>query len=269
MVLLPVASAESWDWQSTVPVADAPTYVKKLDLDAGQLITASIHSVRPSAMPWRHTQSQVGCAQSPEDVGNIHEEDCSEVKTDIVSTRAIQPTELATRHWPGVWLDPSHSQGEAESTFFSASDDAHLSVAKATSYGRGGALPEHERLQSFYGRALTQENGWYNPSTATPLGEIRNREVDNSADLDDFEIDDDSHIPSTVTLLGQTRNRDVANLADLDDFEMDAGSALSPPLLTQTRQPATKAVPSRTIRKRMAMMTGLNLLLPACCLERV
>jgi len=111
MVLLPVASAESWDWQSTVPVADAPTYVKKLDLDAGQLITASIHSVRPSAMPWRHTQSQVGCAQSPEDVGNIHEEDCSEVKTDIVSTRAIQPTELATRHWPGVWLDPSHSQG--------------------------------------------------------------------------------------------------------------------------------------------------------------
>jgi len=58
--------------------------------------------------------------------------------------------------------------------------------------------------------------------------------VDNSADLDDFEIDDDSHIPSTVTLLGQTRNRDVANLADLDDFEMDAGSALSPPLLTQT-----------------------------------
>jgi len=202
-VLLPVASAESWDWQSTVPVADAPTYVKKLDLDAGQLITASIHSVRPSAMPWRHTQSQVGCAQSPEDVGNIHEEDCSEVKTDIVSTRAIQPTEFATRHWPGVWLDPSHSQGDAESTFFSASDDAHLSVAKATSYGRGGALPEHERLQSFYGRALTQENGCYNPSTATPLGEIRNREVDNSADLDDIEIDDDSHIPSTVTLLGK------------------------------------------------------------------
>jgi len=32
MVLLPVASAESWDWQSTVLVADAPTYVKKTGL---------------------------------------------------------------------------------------------------------------------------------------------------------------------------------------------------------------------------------------------
>jgi len=36
----------------------------------------------------------------------------------------------------------------------------------------------------------------------------------------------------------------VANLADLDDFEMDVVSVLSPPLLTQTRQLATKAVPS-------------------------
>lgn len=36
----------------------------------------------------------------------------------------------------------------------------------------------------------------------------------------------------------------MANLADLDDFEMDVVSVLSPPLLTQTRQLATKAVPS-------------------------